>query len=154
MEPFVTLVDAVPFWGWWVLAIALVAFEVVLPTPHLLWPAIAAFVTGVLVLILGDPFPAWQVAAFAVLTVAAALIGPRYLRQTYEETDHPELNKRGARVTGETATVVETFSGGQGKVKLGDTQWLASMQDGSSPGAGTQVVVVEAQGTQLIVRAA
>lgn len=151
MEPFVTLVDAVPFWGWWVLAIALVAFEVVLPTTHLLWPAVAAFITGVLVLILGDPFPAWQVAAFAVLTVAAALVGPRYLRQTYEETDHPELNKRGTRVTGETATVVETFAGGKGKVKLGDTQWLASTQDGSNPLAGSRVRVVEAEGTKLVV---
>lgn len=151
MEPFVTLVDAVPFWGWWVLAIALVALEVVLPTTHLLWPAIAAFVTGVLVLILGDPFPAWQVAAFAVLTVAAALMGPRYLRRTYEETDHPELNRRGTRVTGETATVVETFSGGKGKVRLGDTQWLADMQDGSNPQAGTRVRVVEAKGTRLVV---
>ena len=151
MEPFVTLVDAVPFWGWWVLAIALVALEVVLPTTHLLWPAIAAFVTGVLVLILGDPFPAWQVAAFAVLTVAAALMGPRYLRRTYEETDHPELNRRGTRVTGETATVVETFSGGKGKVRLGDTQWLADTQDGSNPQAGTRVRVVEAKGTRLVV---
>ena len=151
MEPFVTLVDAVPFWGWWVLAIALVALEVVLPTTHLLWPTIAAFVTGVLVLILGDPFPAWQVAAFAVLTVAAALMGPRYLRRTYEETDHPELNRRGTRVTGETATVVETFSGGKGKVRLGDTQWLADMQDGSNPQAGTRVRVVEAKGTRLVV---
>ena len=151
MEPFVTLVDAVPFWGWWVLAIALVALEVVLPTTHLLWPAVAAFVTGVLVLILGDPFPAWQVAAFAVLTVAAALMGPRYLRRTYEETDHPELNRRGTRVTGETATVVETFSGGKGKVRLGDTQWLADMQDGSNPQAGTRVRVVEAKGTRLVV---
>ncbi len=154
MEPFVTLVDAVPFWGWWVLAIALVAFEVVLPTTHLLWPAIAAFVTGILVLILGDPFPAWQVAAFAVLTVAAALVGPRYLRQTYEETDHPELNRRGTRVTGETATVVETFSGGKGKVKLGDTQWLATTRDGSSPVAGARVRVVEADGTKLVVTVA
>jgi len=152
MEPFVSLVDSVPFWGWWVLAIALVAMEVVLPTTHLLWPAIGAFITGLLVLVLGDPFPAWQVAAFAVLTVAAALIGPRYLRQTYEETDHPELNRRGTRVTGETAVVVETFSGGQGKVKLGDTQWLASTSNGSNPAAGTRVEVTESKGTELVVR--
>ncbi|CDO60310.1 Putative activity regulator of membrane protease YbbK [Candidatus Phaeomarinobacter ectocarpi] len=154
MEPFVTLIDSVPFWGWWVLAIALVAFEVVLPTTHLLWPAIAAFVTGVLVLVLGDPFPAWQVAAFAVLTVVAALIGPRYLQRTYEETDHPELNRRGARVTGEIATVVEAFASGKGKVKLGDTQWLATMKDGSNPQAGAQVKVVEVEGTKLVVASA
>lgn len=152
MEPFLTLLDSIPFWGWWVIAIGLVAFEVVLPTTHMLWPAAAAFLTGILVAILGDPFPAWQVAAFAVLTVVAALIGPRMLRSTYAETDHPELNRRGSRALGETAQVVEAFVSGQGKVRLGDTQWLASTADGSNPAAGARVTVVEARGTELVVR--
>ena len=74
MEPFVTLIDSIPFWGWFVLAIALIAAEVVLPTTHMLWPAAGAVVTGVLVLVLGDPFPAWQVAAFAVPDGGAQLV--------------------------------------------------------------------------------
>jgi len=154
MEPFVTLIDSVPFWGWWVLAIALIAAEVVLPTTHMLWPAVGAVITGLLVLVLGDPFPAWQVAAFAVFTVIAALIGPRYLKRTYADSDHPELNRRGARVTGQAGTVVRAFSGGRGKVRLGDTQWLASTADGSNPAAGARVEVVESKGTELVVRPA
>ncbi|WP_422021397.1 NfeD family protein [Pyruvatibacter mobilis] len=154
MEPFVTLIDSIPFWGWFVLAIALIAAEVVLPTTHMLWPAAGAVVTGVLVLVLGDPFPAWQVAAFAVFTVIAAMIGPRYLKSTYAASEHPELNKRGARATGQTATVVEAFTGGRGKVRLGDTQWLARSADGSDLAAGARVEVVESRGTELVVKPA
>lgn len=154
MEPFVTLIDSIPFWGWFVLAIALIAAEVVLPTTHMLWPAAGAVVTGVLVLVLGDPFPAWQVAAFAVFTVVAAMIGPRYLKSTYAASEHPELNKRGARATGQTATVVEAFTGGRGKVRLGDTQWLARSADGSDLAAGARVEVVESRGTELVVKPA
>ena len=152
MEPFVTLIDSIPFWGWFVLAIALIAAEVVLPTTHMLWPAAGAVVTGVLVMVLGDPFPAWQVAAFAVFTVIAAMIGPRYLKSTYAASEHPELNKRGARATGQTATVVEAFTGGRGKVRLGDTQWLARSADGSDLAAGARVEVVESRGTELVVK--
>lgn len=154
MEPFVTLIDSIPFWGWFVLAIALIAAEVVLPTTHMLWPAAGAVVTGVLVLMLGDPFPAWQVAAFAVFTVIAAMIGPRYLKSTYAASEHPELNKRGARATGQTATVVEAFTGGRGKVRLGDTQWLARSADGSDLAAGARVEVVESRGTELVIKPA
>lgn len=154
MEPFVTLIDSIPFWGWFVLAIALIAAEVVLPTTHMLWPAAGAVVTGVLVMVLGDPFPAWQVAAFAVFTVIAAMIGPRYLKSTYAASEHPELNKRGARATGQTATVVEAFTGGRGKVRLGDTQWLARSADGSDLAAGARVEVVESRGTELVVKPA
>ena len=154
MEPFVTLIDSIPFWGWFVLAIALIAAEVVLPTTHMLWPAAGAVVTGVLVLVLGDPFPAWQVAAFAVFTVIAAMIGPRYLKSTYAASEHPELNKRGARATGQSATVVEAFTGGRGKVRLGDTQWLARTADGSDLAAGARVEVVESRGTELVVKPA
>lgn len=154
MEPFVTLIDSIPFWGWFVLAIALIAAEMVLPTTHMLWPAAGAVVTGVLVLVLGDPFPAWQVAAFAVFTVIAAMIGPRYLKSTYAASEHPELNKRGARATGQTATVVEAFTGGRGKVRLGDTQWLARSADGSDLAAGARVEVVESRGTELVVKPA
>jgi membrane protein implicated in regulation of membrane protease activity len=150
----VTLIDSIPFWGWFVLAIALIAAEVVLPTTHMLWPAAGAVVTGVLVLVLGDPFPAWQVAAFAVFTVIAAMIGPRYLKSTYAASEHPELNKRGARATGQTATVVEAFTGGRGKVRLGDTQWLARSADGSDLAAGARVEVVESRGTELVVKPA
>lgn len=152
MEPILTLIDAIPFWGWWALAIVLMAFELILPTTHMLWPAVAAILTGILSLVLGDPFPAWQLAAFAVLTVIAALIGPRLLQPTYEDSDHPQLNLRGARVVGETALVVEDFAGGRGKVRLGDSQWLATAQDGSNPATGSRVAIIATKGTELIVR--
>ena len=89
MEPFVTLIDSIPFWGWFVLAIALIAAEVVLPTTHMLWPAAGAVVTGVLVLVLGDPFPAWQVAAFAVFTVIAPASGSVSVEQDRDTSATP-----------------------------------------------------------------
>ena len=87
-------------------------------------------------------------------TVIAAMIGPRYLKSTYAASEHPELNKRGARATGQTATVVEAFTGGRGKVRLGDTQWLARSADGSDLAAGARVEVVESRGTELVVKPA
>jgi inner membrane protein len=51
---------------------------------------------------------------------------------------------------GERGTVCETFVSGRGKVRLGDTVWLAA---GADLAEGTPVVVSGVRGTRLVVEA-
>jgi hypothetical protein len=48
------------------------------------------------------------------------------------------MNRRGARLVGETATVVQAIEHGSGRVKLGDSEWIAH---GPNVAAGERVRV-------------
>ena len=65
------------FWLWLILGFVLVGAEVMMPGAFLLWPGIAALLTGMVAYSM--PGLGWQALAvlFAVLTVASALLGRR-----------------------------------------------------------------------------
>ena len=56
------------------------------------------------------------------------------------------------RAVGKRATVIEGFAGGQGRVRLGDTEWGAETVDGTNPAKGEFVVVDAPKGNGLLVR--
>ena len=53
---------------------------------------------------------------------------------------------------GARALVVTDFSQGQGRVKIGDTEWQAESETGSDIPAGTTVTVEGAKSTIVLVR--
>ena len=63
-------------------------------------------------------------------------------------SEDPNLNNRGARLTGEVVTVVEAIADGRGRVKVGDTEWSAR---GGDAAAGARVRVTGADGAVLLV---
>lgn len=136
-----------PHWWWLVLALVLAIAEIIVPGVFLIWIGGAALVTGLLSLLLPLPATA-EFVIFAVAAVAAVYVGRRYLNDHPVESTDPLLNDRVARLIGRQVTVAEAISGGEGKVKVGDTVWLATGPDAA---VGARMRVVGADGGRLKV---
>lgn len=155
MQGFIDFFSTMPFWYWWVFAIILLVIELSTGSTYFLWPAIAAAIVGVFAIF---PFSPWQfeMLLFAAVTVGLSLWAPAKVRPWMQRTqeDHQTLNDRGAQKIGRRATVDSHFANGVGKVRLGDTLWLAESETGEDLEAGAQVIVARAEGTKLFVRTA
>lgn len=136
-----------PHWWWLVLGLLLAIAEIVVPGVFLIWIGAAAIITGLLSLLLPLPAAA-EFVIFAATSIGAVYLGRRYIKANPIETSDPLLNDRGARLIGRQVTVIEAISGGEGKVKVGDSVWLASGPDAA---VGARVTVVGADGARLKV---
>jgi membrane protein implicated in regulation of membrane protease activity len=144
MEWF-TALDA--YWDWLAIGLILVAAEMALPGFFLIWLGAAALVTGAITWALGIDLP-WQVVVFAGLAIGSVLTGRRYFRANLIKSDDPGMNDRGARLVGETVVVTHAIDGGTGRVRQGDSEWLAKGPDAEP---GTKMRVAGHEGTVLVV---
>lgn len=144
-----------PYWIWASIGLVLAGLEMIVPGVYLIWLAVAAIITGVLTLGL-DLSLGSQVIIFASIALIAVYSARRFLRDTPIESSDPLMNQRGNRLIGETALVTQAFDGGTGRIKHGDSEWLARGPDldvgarvriTGSDGAILQVVPVELSGT-------
>lgn len=137
-------------YGWWILALVLIAAELIAPGYFLLWIGVAAGVMGIVMFVApGLPFLI-QAFVFGVLAIAICFVYWKYIRPTTElRDDQPLLNRKGARMIGRRVLVVEPFLNGRGKVTIGDSQWLA---EGPDVPVGTAVEVIAVHGTTLRVK--
>ncbi len=137
-----------PHWLWLAGGLLLATAEVIAPGFFLIWLALAALITGVAAWLV--PMAAWaQVALFAELAIVEALIVRRWLRDhRHAEPIDPLLNDRTARLVGETVAVTQAITGGSGRVRLADGEWIAR---GADAAAGSQVRIVGSEGSALIV---
>lgn len=134
-------------WLWLGLGLILAIAEIVIPGVFLIWLAGAALVTGVVTWLVPLGLPV-EIVLFAVLAVASVFVGRNYLsRNPIAEAD-PKLNRRGDQAVGETVTVTQVIEGGQGRVKLGDSEWLARGPDAEP---GTKMRVAGHDGAVLTV---
>ncbi len=141
-------------WSWWVLGLALLAAELMVPGVFLVWIGLAAVAVGPLSLGLWEErFWTWQLQMllFAALAVIAALLGRRYVYKHRNATDEPFLNQRSAGLVGRTAVLHEPIAEGRGRIRLDDTYWSVI---GPDLAAGARVKVVASDGRQLTVEAA
>lgn len=141
-------------WTWWVLGLALLAAELVVPGVFLVWIGLAALVVGALSLALWDEaFWAWQLQMllFAALSVIAALAGRHYVYNSRHASDEPFLNQRSAGLVGRTAILAEPILEGRGRIRLDDTYWSVK---GPDLPAGSRVKVAASDGQQLTVEPA
>lgn len=138
-------------WAWWVLGIVLLILEVLMPGVFLVWIGVAAIVTGALTMLFwGAAWWAWQVQwiVFAMLSIAAVLVGRRVVLSSARKTDEPFLNQRARSLVGRTATLDQPITEGRGRIRLDDTVW--SVQGPDLP-VGTRVRVVASSGRDLTV---
>jgi hypothetical protein len=91
-----------------------------------------------------------QIALFAVLSVAAVWASRRYLGGHPIASDRPLLNQRAQTYIGRSFALEQAIVNGRGKLKIGDTLWLAS---GPDLPAGTSVLVTGEDDGVLIVQA-
>lgn len=156
MDALIAFLGGMPFWYWWVLALVLLVIELTTGSTYFFWPAIAAFVAGLFDL--GPLDGAWQLQliVFSVVTIVLSIVAPPYVKPWLARTqsDHLTLNERGAQKIGRRVTVDAAFVNGAGKVRLGDTLWLAESETGESYAEGAVVEITRAEGTKLFVKPA
>ena len=90
-----------------------------------------------------------QIISFVVASAFSCTVG----YYVYRHIDRPRngeplLNQRDLQMLGARAIVCSEIINGQGKVRLGDTVWLA---EGPPLSTGTQVVVKAVHGSRLVV---
>ena len=134
-------------WHWLAIGLLLAAAEMAIPGVFLIWLAGAALVTGLLAWLMPLGI-AMQVVIFAALAIVAVFTGKRYLAANPIEGADPKMNDRGARLVGETVVVTHAIDGGSGRVRQGDSEWLAKGPDAEP---GTRMRVAGHDGVVLLV---
>jgi len=141
-----------PHWLWLTLGLVLAALEMIVPGVYLIWLAVAAIITGLLVLgadqLGGSMGLAGQVVSFVFMALIFAYSARRWLRESPIESSDPLMNNRTGRLVGETVQVTQAIDHGSGRVKLGDSEWLARGPDAA---VGEYVRVSGAEGSVLLV---
>lgn len=136
-----------PHWAWLALGLVLAVGEMTIPGVFLIWMAGAAVITGLVTWVVPLSVPL-QVVLFAVLSMAAVFIGRNWLRANPIIAADPMMNDRGGRAVGETVLVTTVIEGGEGRVKLGDSEWIAKGPDAEP---GTRMRVTAHDGSILLV---
>lgn len=149
--------DGLTVWHWVGLGIVLLAVEVAVGTFDLLWVAAGAFLTALFALLVPLPAGGWQgqMIFFGVVAIAFVTLGRtafKGLRQA--KTSHPHLNDRLANMVGQHGKAATPFVDRRGKVKVGDTVWLATLAEAVAISEGDAIVVTGAVDGTLQVRPA
>lgn len=152
MDEIVTWLWNVDYWHWWALGLILIALEAFVASTHLLWPGISAIAVGILVAIVPGLDWRLQLLVFAVLAVVTSIGWQVWLRKHPATSDHPHLNTRGRSHVGRRLTLDDDLPDGEGRIHLGDSWWLASVENGQALEQGARVEVVGVEGTTLILR--
>ena len=134
-------------WVWMTLGLVLAGLEMLVPGVYLIWLGMAAIITGILTMGL-DLSPAIQLIDFVFLSLIIAFTAKRMLGERPIESSDPLMNRRGARLVGETALVVQAIEHGSGRVKVGDGEWIAH---GPNVAAGERVRISGTEGAILLV---
>lgn len=144
-----TISNLVASYGWWLLALLLIAAEMVAPGYFLLWIGFAAAIMGLVMLVLPGLVFLAQAIVFALLAIGVCFVYWKYIRPSAERrNDQPLLNRKGDRMIGRRVLVIDAIVNGRGKVKADDSVWLV---EGSDCPAGTSVRVTAVNGTTLQV---
>ena len=157
MDGIVGFLEGLTVWHWVGLGIVLMTIEVAVGTFDLLWVSMGAFLTAVFALIVPLPAGGWQgqMVFFGVVAIAFVISGRTLFKGLRTRTTtHPHLNDRLASMVGQRGEAATNFDQRQGKVKVGDTVWLAKQSDETVIVEGDQIVVTGAASGLLEVRLA
>jgi len=139
-------------YGWWLLALVLIGVELIVPGFFMLWIGIAAAAMGLILMFLPELSFLTQALLFAALALISCYVYWHFVRSAAGETsDQPRLNRRAEQHIGRRYVVDTAIVNGRGKVKVGDSPWLA---EGPDLPVGTEVEVVGVDGTTLKVQKA
>jgi membrane protein implicated in regulation of membrane protease activity len=134
-------------WFWIILGVVFIGIELFAPGIFFLWLGLAAMATGV---VHGAAGLSWQASTllFAILSILAVLLGRTLARKV---DGSGLLNRRGEALVGTMFTLDQPISGGEGRVRVGDSFWRVT---GADAPAGAAVRVVRLDGATLVVEKA
>jgi len=133
----------------WAAAALLVGLaELHAPGFYLIWIAAGAGITAIGGFLFGLPLEG-EFILFAAASIASCGIGYFvYQRMGGTRAGGFALNERGRQIIGAHGVVTQSLTNGQGRVRLGDTVWIA---EGPDLPEGTAVVVTATRGTIAVV---
>ncbi len=135
-------------WHWFVLALVLGVAEILLPATVIIWFALGAGLTSLVMVVLPEMSILTQSFVFSVASLAGLLVGRRLL--TRDKGPASSLNQGVRSLVGKQALVSEAIRNGRGAVRIGDTRWAASGPDLEE---GTKVRIVAARSSVVEVEA-
>lgn len=140
----IALILAHPHIFWLSLGGLLLAAEMLGGNGYLLWSGIAGVVTGLLVWMLPLSWE-WQGTLFAVLTLLAAWLWSRWLRNRVkrQKPADAQLNQRGQQLLGRRFTLETALVNGRGHVRVGDSSWPVIADEDLAAGSKIEVVAIE-----------
>lgn len=136
------------YWDWLALGTVLLILEVFGAGGYLLWVGIAGIIVGVVTFLIPALSWALQLPLFGILAMLTAVFWWKRQRNNVASSDQPELNSRGHELIGRTFVVQQAIVEGRGKIKVGDSVWMAVGPDAE---VGTPVRVTAQHGTVLSV---
>ncbi len=154
MDGLLGLFEGLTVWHWVGLGIILMTIEVAVGTFDLLWVSVGAFLTALFALIAPLPAGGWQgqMVFFGIVAIAFVISGRTLFKGLrWSPTTHPHLNDRLATMVGQHGEAATMFEDKRGKVKVGDTVWLA--EGDAAIREGDRIVVTGSAKGLLKVRA-
>lgn len=139
-------------WHWFGIGLVLLIAEISTGTTYLLWPAVAAWLTAILLLLFPLPLPL-QLFAFGAATIGLTLSGRRYVKGKWLKGGDKELNDRGKMLVGTSGVAATAFEHGVGRVRLGDTEWRAESDDAIGAGDAVSILAVDGATLKVVRRA-
>lgn len=146
VSQFELVTTALTPWHWMTVGLLLCVIELIIPTTILLWPGVAALVTGVITLLLPELSWHFQVALFAVLAVATAFAGRQFYKR--RSSGRSPLNRRAEKLIGRQIKLTDAIENGVGGAHIEGTRWRLI---GPDTEAGTSVIVTAIEGASLVV---
>ncbi len=127
------------YWNWWLLGVALMAIEAVVPGFFFLWMGVAALLVGLLLTLLPMAWT-YQVMLFAVLSVGSIVAWRLRLRRHPTQTQDSLLNRRGHQYVGRVFTLDAPVVNGYGKIRVDDSTWKVVVNQDCPAGARLRIV--------------
>lgn len=140
----------VEFWHWWILACLILVLEMLLPGVIFLWLAIAAAVSGVIVLIVPDISVELQLIAFGVASVVSFVLGRRVLRPGRSGLDEEDVSSASSSLVGKTAILDDNTSNGRIRQSVYGSSWVLQSEGELSKGQKVRVYGID--GNTLLIR--
>lgn len=137
------------YWYWFSAALLLLLLEILIPGAFLMWIGFGAVGVGVFLFVFPQAALAWQLVALAVSVTLGVLLGLAWQKKNRQSTSHG-LNQGLETYIGRTAIVSQSFSHGQGRVRLDDSFFTA--YSGEDIIVGQQVVVTAVTDNGLYVQ--
>jgi hypothetical protein len=140
-----------PWWGWTVVAACIGFVELHVPGSYIIWIGLGAALTAALTFAWELSITA-QLISFIIACAISCFAGFFVYRRVDPQQFSPTtLNQRGLLMVGSRGVVCSGIVNGEGKVRLGDTVWLA---EGPDIAEGTSIIVRSVHGSRLVVEAA
>lgn len=146
----IELLSQLTAWHWLMLGVVLLGVELMTGSTYILWPAVSALAVGVLLFI--APGMGWelQMLLFFLLSITTLVLGRTHLQKLVKGGEPSDLNDPGKAMIGRQVKAAADFTGTEGRVNVGDTQWSARLEIGSAD-AGDLLIVKSVEGATLIV---